>query len=226
MLRQNGTSERPKIKELVAGFSRDGFHWHRPFREPIIGVSDDPRAWNAGNIQSAGGCCLVVGDELYIYVSGRTRGPGANTQICTTGLATLRRDGFASMDAGAAEEALTTRPMRFGGSHLFVNVAADAGRLRVEVLDVAGDAIAPFSRQRCIPVQADETCHAVHWRGTDDLSALAGRTVRFRFHLMNGRLYAFWISPDRSGASHGYVAAGGPGFAGATDTVGRSRGPR
>jgi len=47
--------------------------------------------------------------------------------------------------------------------------------------------------------------------------------VRFRFHLRNGALYAFWVSPDKSGASRGYVAAGGPGFTGPTDTVG-SRG--
>jgi len=44
--------------------------------------------------------------------------------------------------------------------------------------------------------------------------------VRFRFHLRLGALYSFWVSPDASGASHGYVAAGGPGFTGPTDTVG------
>ncbi|MCK4294415.1 MAG: hypothetical protein KAY65_14550 [Planctomycetes bacterium] len=31
-----------------------------------------------------------------------------------------------------------------------------------------------------------------------------------------------WVSPDFSGASHGYVGAGGPGFTGPTDTVGQS----
>jgi hypothetical protein len=60
-------------------------------------------------------------------------------------------------------------------------------------------------------------------KGAADLSAVSGKPVRFRFHLKNGRLYAFWVSPDASGASHGYVAAGGPGFTGATDTVGRGR---
>ena len=48
------------------------------------------------------------------------------------------------------------------------------------------------------------------------------KPVRFRFHLTNGALYAFWVSPDASGASRGYVAAGGPGFTGATDTVGKA----
>jgi hypothetical protein len=61
----------------------------------------------------------------------------------------------------------------------------------------------------------------IKWKGVADLSALGGQPVRFRFHLQNGSLYAFWVSPDASGASHGYVAAGGPGFTGAQDTTGR-----
>jgi hypothetical protein len=59
-----------------------------------------------------------------------------------------------------------------------------------------------------------------HPEGQKDLSSLVGRSVRFRFHLRSGRLYSFWVTPDSSGASHGYVAAGGPGFTGPLDTVG------
>ena len=58
------------------------------------------------------------------------------------------------------------------------------------------------------------------WVRAADLSAVAGKPVRFRFYLTRGSLYAFWVSPDVSGASHGYVAAGGPGFTGPKDTVG------
>jgi hypothetical protein len=60
----------------------------------------------------------------------------------------------------------------------------------------------------------------VTWRDAADLGAVRDRPVKLRFTLMNGRLYAFWVSPDTSGASHGYVAAGGPGFKGPIDTVG------
>jgi hypothetical protein len=94
------------------------------------------------------------------------------------------------------------------------------GELRVEVLDQDGSVIVPFSRENCTPISADKTLLAVNWKGAADLSALAGRLVRFRFHLRSGALYAFWVSPDASGASRGYVAAGGPGFTGPTDTVG------
>jgi hypothetical protein len=213
--------DRAKPNEVCVGFSRDGFHWHRPVRRAHLPVSERSGDWNWGNVQSAGGCCLVVGDRLHFYVSGRAGILGEPTSgVCTTGLAELRRDGFASLDAGADEGSLTTRPVRFRGAHLFVNVAAPEGELRVEVLDQAGRVLAPYTRAGCVPVRADRTCHAVTWEGARDLAALAGRPVRFRFTLRRGRLYAFWVSPTGSGASNGYVAAGGPGFTGPTDTVG------
>jgi hypothetical protein len=136
------------------------------------------------------------------------------------GLAVLRRDGFASLDAGAGGGTLTTRPVKFSGKHLFVNAAAAGGELRAEALDRDGRVIAPFTRDNCEPVRADKTRAAVKWRGAADVSALAGKPVRFRFHLKNVSLYAFWVSADAGGASNGYVAAGGPGFTGPRDTVG------
>jgi len=218
---------RGKVNELCLGFSRDGFHWDRPEREPFVGVSEDPLAWNYSNIQSAGGGCLIVGDKLYFYVSGRNtrdirvcKGKDRETAYCSTGLATLRRDGFASMDAGDKAGGLTTRPVIFTGRVLFVNAEAPEGELRIEILGQDGKVIPSFSRDNCKPMRGDSTCQAVEWKNVSDLSKLAGIPVRFRFLLTKGKLYAFWVSPDRSGASHGYVAAGGPGFTGPTDTVG------
>jgi hypothetical protein len=215
------------MNDLTLGYSRDGFHWRRPDRRAFLGPGEDREQWNYNNIQSAGGCCLVVGDELWFYVSGRT----PNT--CNTGLATLRRDGFASMDAGDEEGVLITRPVVFEGKHLFVNVDCPEGDLRVDVLraDVMNffeetePVIEPFTRGKCLPIRADKTLQRVRWEGTEDLSELARRPVRFRFHLRKGSLYSFWVSPDESGASHGYVAAGGPGFTGPRDTVGAAAGP-
>jgi hypothetical protein len=211
--------DRPKINEVCVGFSRDGFHWSRPDRRAFCPVSEDKNAWNYGNVQSASGCCLVVGDKLYFYVSGAAQG---SRDPNSTGLAILRRDGFTSMDAGEQEACLTTRPVKFSGKRLFVNVNAPKGRLLVEALDADGKVIAPFTRDNCTPMSVDSTIQPVRWRGADDLSSLAGKPVRFRFYLTQGQLYSFWVSPDASGASHGYVAAGGPGFTGLQDTVGLS----
>jgi hypothetical protein len=209
----------PKINDVMLGFSRDGFHWHRPWREAVIAVSNDPATWNYGNVQSVGGGCLIVGDRLYLYATGR------NATEETTGLAFLRRDGFASMEAGDRAGTLTTRLVCFKGKRLLVNVAAAQGELRAEVLDRQGRPIVPFTRANCQPLTVDKTLAAVSWKGAEDLSSVSGRPVRLRFHLRNGALYSFWVSPDASGASHGYVAAGGPGFTGPTDTIGEASYP-
>ena len=213
--------DREKPNELTVGFTRDGFHWTRPDRDAFIPISERYGDWNYGNVQSAGGVCLVVGDRLYFYVSGRAGKQGVRASGETSmGLAVLRRDGFASMDAGAAAGTLTTRPVRFGGRHLFVNVDSTAGELVVEALDPHGRVIEPYSRTNAVPIRVDNTLQEVRWRGVTDLSALSGKPVKFRFHLRHGRLYSFWVSPDRSGASNGYVGAGSPGVPGIVDTVG------
>lgn len=205
--------EREKPNEVCVGYSRDGWSWSRPERRGFCPVSETKGDWNYANVQSAGGCCLVVNDQLYFYVSGRGTGH-------VTSLAVLRRDGFVSLDAGDTAGTLTTRPVTFRGKHCFVNADVADGELRVEVLDDRGEVLAPFTSANCAPIRADKTRHPVSWRGADDLSRLAGKTVQFRFQLRNGRLYAFWVSPEKSGASHGYVGAGGPGFAGFVDNGG------
>jgi hypothetical protein len=124
------------------------------------------------------------------------------------------------MDAEASGGTLTTRVLRFRGQRLFVNVAARDGELRAEILDRGGRIVEPFSRANCLPIKVDRTLQMVEWQGNNELSSLSGKPVRFRFSLTNGRLYAFWVSTHLSGASHGYVAAGGPGFKGPTDVVG------
>jgi hypothetical protein len=141
----------------------------------------------------------------------------------STGLATLRRDGFASMDAVSEPGSLTTRLLKLDGRYLFVNADARGGELTAEVLAPDGQALPGFATRNCLPVRVNSTCQRISWNGARDLARLRGRPVRLRFHAVKTRLYSFWISPHESGASHGYVAAGGPGFTDPTDTVGRKQ---
>jgi hypothetical protein len=221
---------REKINEVTLGFSRDGFHWHRPDRQAFLPVSEVEGSWNWANIQSAGGGCVIAGDRLQFYVSGRQGYPGTGLPgVCSTGLAFLRRDGFASMDwlpgemrvrrrvddpSGAG--VLMTRPIRFSGQHLFVNADLQGGDLRVEVLDQAGRVIDQLSRDRCQRVTGDGTRMAVQWTGAS-MAAVAGQPVRLRFVMTRGRLFSFWVSPWPTGESRGFPAAGGPEFHGAID---------
>jgi hypothetical protein len=212
---------RPKQNSICVGFSRDGFHWDRPDRRPFVPTSENRGDWNWGNVQSTVPCCLVMGDQLWFYVSGRAGKsfPGCQNLDAggSTGIATLRRDGFASLAAADRPGTLTTRPVRFRGRHLFVNLDASNGELRVEALDEQGQPLAAWGRDRCRPVRGNSTRAAVTWEGDPDLADLAGKPVRFRFHLTGGSLYAFWVTPDAGGASYGYVAGGGPGLNGPMD---------
>ena len=220
-------SDREKPNDLCVGFSRDGFHWSRPTHEPFIPISPRQGDWNWANVQSAGGVCVINRDVLHFYISGREGIPGTSMPgRCSTGLATLRRDGFASLTdawpAGSARPVLRhqstviTRPVRFSGSHLFVNAEA-VGAIRVEMLDREGRRIPGFEVERSVPVTGNRTSHAVNWSGNATLASLANSVVRFKFVLDRAHLYAFWVSPSARGESRGYLAAGGPGYPGVLD---------
>jgi hypothetical protein len=215
----------PKTIDLKLGFSRDGFHWDRPEREPFIRATRKEGDWNRGQLNATAGVCLVVGDWLYFPYSGSSgvspsgwKGPPTGISI---GMAILRRDGFASMEA-QGEGALTTRPVVFSGRRFFVNVSAPGGKLLAQITGIDGKPIAPFTFENCESVSGDTTIGQMSWKGGGDLSALAGKPVRFEFKLTQGKLYAFWVSRDESGRSDGFLAGGGPGYTGLIDTVGRA----
>ena len=138
----------------------------------------------------------------------------------STGMATLRRDGFVAMTADAEIGALTTRLLSFSGSHLFVNASCPEGELTIEILDEQGKVLPGFSFDNSVPLVGDSTRHRITWKNFKDLSGFDRMPVRFRFRLRQGKLYSFWVSKSPSGRSDGYVAGGGPGFDRHTDTVG------
>lgn len=226
----------PKTNDLTVGFMRGAdMNWIRPDRTAFLACSREPGTWNRGYLHCAGGICLVVGEKLHFYFaawSGKSPKRKLDTYAdSSTGLAMLRRDGFASIDGPpvpipSSEPSkiagmLTTRPVTFRGRYLFVNANTLPGELRAEVLDPDGHTIAPFSMENCVGIVGkDSTKLRVSWKQESDLKPLAGKPVQVRFQLKGAQLYSFWVSPDESGASYGYVAAGGPGFKDGIDTTG------
>jgi hypothetical protein len=226
----------PKTNDLTIAFMRGtDMDWIRPDRTPFLACSRQPGTWNRAYLHCAGGICLVVGEKLYFYF-GAWSGISPKRKLDvyaggSTGVAMLRRDGFASMDGPpvaipSSEPAkvagsITTHPVVFRGRYLFVNVNTVPGEVRVEVLDREGRPIAPFTLENCVAITGkDSTKVRVRWQQSDDVRSLSGQAVRFRFQMKGAQLYAFWVSPEESGASFGYVAAGGPGFPGGMDTTG------
>ena len=104
------------------------------------------------------------------------------------GLATLRLDGFVSVEGSGT---LTTKPLVFIGDGLEVNADATGGSLRVEALDLEGNVIEGFSKDDCEPLTANVIGHLLKWTGKDDCHLIQAQPIRLRFHLENAKLFSF-----------------------------------
>lgn len=182
--------------------SRDGRKWERVGdRTPFIPVGRRDIDWDFGFNNPSSGAPIRVGNELWFYYSGRSYrhpvdGQSREPNKGAIGLAKLRLDGFVSMDAGNREGTLTTRPLLFRNSTLYLNADALKGEVRVEILSEEGRAHAGFSRADCDVLQSDSVRQKVTWRGDSNLTQLAGKRVRLKFYLRNASLYSFAFGGD------------------------------
>lgn len=197
-------------------FSRDGIIWNRVGPHGVIRQADLSRErdwkaiadnqvflqygehqkeWDWGQIY-AYHAPVVFDDKIWIYYTGIGARHWSNyhdddrTPHSGMGLATLRLDGFVSVET---EETgwLLTRPLIAIGDTLVVNADADGGSLRIEALDALGRVIKGFSKDACTPITGDSVRHVVTWNGEANCHPLQGRPVQLRFHLENAKLYAF-----------------------------------
>ena len=105
---------------------------------------------------------------------------------------TVRLDGFVSAWAGLKGGEILTAPIRFDGGQLEANVSTSAaGLLRVQILDENARAIDGFSFEDCDDFFGDTVAHTVTWKGSDDVSSLAGKPIRLCFALSDADLYSY-----------------------------------
>ncbi len=104
------------------------------------------------------------------------------------GLATMRRDGFVSMEAGDREEVLLTKPLTVTGTALHLNLSAPAGHVVAELTDDRGGALAGYTSH---PTTGDAVDIAAPFERP--VEALAGQTVRLRLRLRNASLLSYWF---------------------------------
>lgn len=195
-----------KRNQIMLGYSRDGYSWYREDMNPFLPVNEESSSWNNGNLQSVVGSPIIVDDKLYFYLSGRRL--EKNNEIVTTGLATLRRDGFVSMQ-GSGE--LQTPILKFEGSHFFVNANVKGG-LKVELLDEKGNVLSGFSKDDCKEFKGDSVKQKIEWNNNPTLESLSKRNIKVKFYVTEGEIFSFWISPSDTGKSFGYTGGGGPGL--------------
>ena len=139
---------------------------------------------------------IVKDDELWFYHRGMSvDGPKSEWQS-STGIAVLRRDGFASLNADKGGGLVITRPLVFEGEgRLHVNADVSAGGfVRAAVVDE--DTAAPLDAYRegdSVELTDDTTRGSMRWRERESLAPLQDCYVRLAFYLKSAKLYSFWI---------------------------------
>ena len=137
----------PIFDELVS--SRDGVHWTREEgdRPPILGLGA-ANTWEGGMVFTPR-APVVEGNTIKIWYSGfkNQHDTALKKQQSAIGLATLRKDGFASLDAGANAATILTRTFADTGGPLLLNYHTNnsSGWVKVEALDENTNVLSGYS---------------------------------------------------------------------------------
>ena len=183
--------------DIAIAHSRDGKNWKRE-KELVLpcgGIGE----WDRFN-QCASTRSLQVGDELWVYYSGRLYRHGEYhryTELKDTGpyhigigLATLRLDGWCSLQAGFDGGEVVTKPVNLPAGELFINAKSDWGEIVVEVLETNGNAI---EGMRSMPISGNCVRLQAKWPEGGSWEKLAGKQVRLRFIIKNALLYSWKV---------------------------------
>ena len=153
--------------EIHLAVSRDGIHWRFPDRAtPFIALGPAGQ-FDSGSLYLGQGV-VQVQDELWHYYSGSPlKHEEADLPLMTNSAncriysrATIRLDGYVSVEAGDQEGCFVTPPLRFKGNALTLNVAVKpGGELRVGLLDEAGNPVPGLTPADCVPITGDHIRH-------------------------------------------------------------------
>jgi hypothetical protein len=181
--------------------SRDGLTWQR-YRQRIPFLPNGTAgSFDAGMLiaDSAG---LIADDRtISIYYSGWNTDHDGNVvggggALNGIGLATLRKDGFVSADAGPSGGTLTTVPFVLPAGRLTINAVTNpGGSIIAELLGASGSVVAGYDLAHSSAFSGDSLSAAVQWSGSDINPSLLGQSVALRFRVTNASLYSFGFTP-------------------------------
>ncbi|PQO46764.1 LamG-like jellyroll fold domain-containing protein [Blastopirellula marina] len=175
--------------------SRDGIHWQRQAkpRIPMLPLGEEG-TWDDGMIFTPNHP-LVEGDEIKLFYGGYNvdhtlRAPEGQKREVSIGFATLRKDGFASLDAEKEPGIITTWPLSGIQGELLVNAEATGGWVKAEVLNEAGEVLPGYSQDACTAISGDGVQQKIVWK-EKTLLPERDQPLRLRFVLSDASLYSF-----------------------------------
>ena len=196
-------------------YSRDGFQWNWASRgRPFLDVSPEVE-WDCYMVE-VGSKPVFLDDEIRVYYGGSSlhhdwwmygekegldvpeARAGWNGGESALGLATLRPEGFISIDSTVREGLMITRAFVSDGERLVVNAGCGPkGYLEVELSDADDEVVPGYERSACETFREDSSRHVVSWGGrTRQPREVLARGVKLRFFSRHCSLYSFRIVND------------------------------
>jgi hypothetical protein len=201
--RHSASDEYPKELQMEnqLAWSRDGLQWSRhPSRPVFLPTGRKYSASDWGLVRKGTGI-VERGDELYLYYQGADRikkTPFTDRYgDWSLHLATIRKDGFVSLESRGDGFVLTV-PVTHPGGRLHVNARTSRGgwikagvRRGDGIRD--GEWVEGMAFERSVAFEGNSTDHIMEWVGGADPRQLQGEVVRVHFWLSDASLYSFWV---------------------------------
>ena len=199
-----GTNQKIDVQLI---YSRDGITWHRTAGRERIIPNGPEGAWDSGIIFTASHP-VVLDDRILILYSafqgdhhGHPERDWEESQKYYRGgigVATLRRDGWVSLDLPYTGGSVTTKPLTVPAPgqgdttpRLILNTNAYTGDVKVTVLDEDNQPIPGFEESNNL--HGDFLRAEVTWPGGQTLAKLTGRKVKLKIHGRLAKLYSYWF---------------------------------
>lgn len=180
--------------------SRDAENWSRHPRPVWLGVGAYPGGFDIEQTYMAHGM-IRRDDEIWMYAYNSTSyhsGGKERKERRAIYRMVSRLDRFVAAESPYEREAtLVSRPLRFDGKKLVLNVDTSAsGWLQVGLRKPDGSPLPGFELDDCVYVNGNSLRYPVEWlKPRTDVSALAGQTVQLVVRMRGARLYALQFVP-------------------------------
>ncbi|MBI4623443.1 MAG: hypothetical protein HY736_09540 [Verrucomicrobia bacterium] len=186
--------------DIELAWSRDGLRWDRHPRHPVFLETGAPGSYDWGMIsvhqglfEKDGRISLLYSGTEALHVNAQVKA-GRGSSLC---LATLRQDGFVSLDA-PKEGYVLTKPLLIPGGKLHINAQTEPGgfiRVALRRGDGVkdGDWLDGWSYEQSKDFRGDSADATMSWAPAASLDGLKDRSIRLHFWMNKARLYSFWF---------------------------------
>lgn len=181
--------------EIQLAMSRDSYNFTRLGERKAFIPVGEIGSWDRFNNSLANNPPIAVGDELRFYYGGRLyrHSPYKGKDTAGTGggigFASIKRGRFVSLEASFDGGTVTTMPMVFSGSQLFVNANCRFGSVEISLADENGREIPGWTST----LEGKDNIAIPVTFNPGDFRSFSGQKISFIFKISNAQLYGFRI---------------------------------